>query len=372
MQVFDLVEQAQSGHAMANLAATFGIGEDEARAATRAVVSELGFAIERNTLSRGGLADLVHAIGQGHHDHILEDPDTWRDPRVTADGSAIVANILGSEGKSRVLAARAARASGLGEGLIQMLLPIIAQLLMGALSKYAKGGLGDILSRLPIPGGSPRQPPDTRADFDTGGRMGERGGFDLPQVELPTGGGYPMPPMPDDPTGDPRSSRHGSGGRGGYQMPWPGGSPTPNRDPEGDGEGNRRWGREAPRSGRGGGGGFDLPQVDLPSGGGYPMPPMPPSPDGATPSTEGSRNRSPFPLPGPGQTDNPYGDLSDILRRGGRVPTGDGSNGGLWGVVRRVLGNALGFGQRGWIGWIVQLIVMRWGWRILQRLVFGR
>lgn len=372
MQAYDLVEQAQSGHAMANLADTFGIGEDEARAATRAIVTELSLAIERNTLSWGGLADLVTAIGQGHHEQILDAPETWRDPRVTADGRAIVAHILGSDSKSRVLAARAARASGLGEGLIQMLLPIIAQLLMGALSKYAKGGFGDILSRLPIPGGSPRQPPQTRPDFDTGGRMGERGGFDLPQVELPSGGGFPMPPMPDDPTGGPRSSGNGPSGRGGDQMPWPERNPTPNRDPEGDADGNRRWGREAPRSGRGGGGGFDLPQADLPTGGGYPMPPMPPSPDGGMPSSNRSQGRLPFPLPGPSQTNNPYGDLSDILRRGGRVPTSDGGSGGLWGVVRGVLGSALGFGQRGWIGWIVQLIVVRWGWQILRRLVFGR
>lgn len=372
MQVFDLVEQAQSGHAMANLAETYGIREDEARSATRAIVSELSFAMERNTLSRGGLADLVHAIGQGHHEQILEAPATWRDPRVTADGNAIVAHILGSDSKSRVLAARAARASGLGEGLIQMLLPIIAQLLMGALSKYAKGGLGDILSRLPIPGGSPRQPTESQPDFDTGGRMGERGGFDLPQVDLPSGGGFPMPPMPDDPTGGRRGGSEASpSGRGGDQMPWPDRSQPPDRDPED--HDNRRWGRETPRSGRGGSGGFDLPQADLPSGGGYPMPPMPPSPDGTMPPTDRNPGNAPFPLPGPGQQgDNPYGDLSDILRRGGRVPTGEGGSGGLWGVVRGVLGNALGFGQRGWIGWLVQLIVMRWGWQILRRLVFGR
>ena len=84
----------------------------------------------------------------------------------------------------------------------------------------------------------------------------------------------------------------------------------------------------------------------------------------------------PFPLPGPGGSrggDNPYGDLSDILRRGSRLPDGAApGGGGLWSIVRSVLGSALGFGNRGILGWLIRLVVMRWGWTILRRILTGR
>lgn len=378
MQVLEVVERAQGGAAVANLAEAFGIGEDQARAVLEAVTPDLAYAVERNTLSRGGLADLVRALGSGHHEAILESPAAWTDPRVAADGRAILLHLLGSDIKVARLSDRAARASGLGGGIIEALLPIIAQLIMGAIARYAKGGLGDILSRLPVPGGTgapstepPRSGGRSSRDFETGGTMGEGRGFDLPQVEIPREGGYPMPPIP----GGPGDSLPSGADRtdplpmpaprqpGGFEWPRPGGA-SRSHVPE---EGARR---ESPRRRSG----FELPDVTLPNEGGYRMPPIPGGSSGEPQPEEGRPGGFPFPLPGPGadQRRNPYDDLSDILRRGGSMPAGNDQGDGLWRVIRGILGGVMGFGGRGVLGWLVQLVVMRWGWRILQRILFGR
>ncbi len=369
MQVYDVIEQAQAGRAMASLAATCGITEDQARAAAQAVLPELALGLERNTLSRGGLADLVTALGQGHHEQILETPRAWTDPRVTADGSAILGHILGSEHKTRALTARAAQASGLSDGIIQMLLPILAQLLMGAIARYAKGGLGDILSRLPIPGGtgsSGGSPQQERQPSDRGGGgLPGGGGFELPRAEAPPSGGFPMPPMPPSQEGDrpyrlpdSRTAEPGRGSSGGFEMPWPGNR----QQPGGADDPDFRTG-----------GGIGLPRSEGPSQGGYPMPPMPPSPDGVGMGSGGrDTGGSSLPLPGPGGGgNNPYGDLSDILRRGGGGTDAAVGGGGMWRVVRSLLGGVLGFGGRGIFGWIVRLLVVRYGWGFLQR-ILGR
>ena len=66
----------------------------------------------------------------------------------------------------------------------------------------------------------------------------------------------------------------------------------------------------------------------------------------------------------PGPINNPYGDLSDVIRRGGSAPEAGG--GALWKIVRGALGGALGFQSRGILGWLFRMVVMRFGWNILR------
>lgn len=387
MQVFDVIAAAQGGEAVGNLARVARIEPETAEALLQAVLPEIVAGIERNTLSRGGLADLVEALGHSHHEAMLEDPRRLFTAEAQADGNQILGHILGSKDRSRGVAYRAAQATGLGDELIKMLLPFIAQMVMGAIAKYAKGGLGDILSRLPGGGGTgPGRTPDENEG--RGGGMG--GGFELPRggLEPPTGGGYPMPPIPGGPGGPaegddgpeerderPRRSGRNTGGnpfpfpfpredgqRGGFPFPWPGsGSEEPETAP-------RR------RTGGGMGGRFELPRGGLepPPGGGYPMPPIPGGTSSGYPGGDdtrsGSPQNAPFPLPLPRGPDNPYGDLSDILRKGaGGVAAGAG----LWGVVRGILGSLLGFQSKGIMGWLVRLLLVRFGWGLVKR-VLGR
>jgi hypothetical protein len=389
MQLYDVLASAQGGAAVANLARAAGVAPAQIDAALRVIVSEMAVAIERNTLSRGGLADLVRAIGAPHHEYILDNPQAMADPRVRDDGNAVLEHVLGSKDRSRAVAMRAAQASGLGEGLIKMLLPFIGQMVMGAIAKWARGGLGDVLKRIPGGnggGGMPFPMPEQRS----GGRRGtDGGGFELPRSDRPEGG-FPMPPMPDGQTTGGQDDRD----NGGWRIPWPqqedgpgapsraprpsgGGLPFPfpfplpgGGEPESRGDGG--FGIPWPTNPRPapaphGRGGFDLPSSERPEGG-YPMPPMPggahpaPMPDTMPPPDGG---RSPLPMPGGG--DNPYGDLSDILRRGGSLPGG----GNAGNVVRDALGGLLGFGGRGVIGWIIRFLVVRFGWNILRR-ILGR
>ena len=102
---------------------------------------------------------------------------------------------------------------------------------------------------------------------------------------------------------------------------------------------------------------------------------------GGWPQNQNTGSRSPLPLPGdqmpnvPGRGDNPYGDLSDILRRGGQIqlPGNGGGVGGsvLWSIVRNVIGSALGFKGGGIMSWLFRMIVMRFGWGLLKT-ILGR
>ena len=371
MKLYEIIAGAQDGQAIANLARAARIEPERLDAAVQAVLPEFAHGIERNTLSRGGLADLVAALGDGHHEIILDNPAALADPRVVDDGNAILAHVFGSKERSRAVAMQAAQAAGLSDNLIRMLLPYIAQMAMGAIAKWAKGGLGDVIQKLPNGQGSGQggaqggglpfpmpQQGQPRSSGNRGGGLG--GGFELPRSDAPQGG-FPMPPMPGGAMGqrqpqvDDQDGSQGAGG--GFQIPWP-----------------RQQGQQPPRRSAGGAsGGFGLPQTERPDGG-FPMPPMPGGSMGGSTgdmqnpgdTTRGSAGGLPLPLPGGAGCNNPYGDLSDILRRGAKI--GGTPSGGL---VRNVLGGLLGFGGRGLIGWFMRLIFLRFGWGLLKR-VLGR
>lgn len=340
-KIYDVIRDAQSGEAIDNLASSLGIPPEQAALAVQTILPELVKGLERNTLSRGGLADLVEAAGQGHHASVLDGKVALADPAVRMDGDAILGHILGSKDRSRQIAQRAAQTSGLSEGIIKMMLPILAQMLMGAIGKYLQGNLGDILKR--IPGGATGAPAPSRpgsgrnspARFPSGSDPSEAGGqaerprtgFELPRSERPAGG-YSLPPIsPDAP---------GSGDGAGRSGTWPGGNSMPRG-------GRSPWPSDAP-----------------PSSGSRPAPGAP------------FPEQRPLPLPGDLPAgDNPFGNLPDILRRGGR--TTDGAPVGR--SIRDILGSLLGFKSGGVLSWILRLIFLRFGWGILRRILgaaFGR
>ena len=67
MQLYEILAGAQNGRAIENLARACGVPTDRMEAAVKVVARSFAQNIERNTLSRGGLADFVAALGDGHH-----------------------------------------------------------------------------------------------------------------------------------------------------------------------------------------------------------------------------------------------------------------------------------------------------------------
>jgi hypothetical protein len=332
MSITDVLRQAHGGELIARLAHLHELAPEDAAAVVDAVVPELSTFVERNTLSRGGLADLVAAIGHGHHEDYFNNPALIGDPRAIEDGNAILGHITGSKDRSRGVADRAAQATGVDSAIIGDMLPTIAGLMMGALSKQVKGGLGEVAARAgggflpdkPLPQGRafPQQQQPQRPQAPQGGgsgsweqrqddggvRMNPRGGLEmpdgLPQNPSNQGGGNGSPrgneplPMPgnripqvpgnaDNPFGDlAEILRRGlglPGGSGPIMIPLPGGGSFPFPIPTGDGQsggpgrgprGNERGGAQMPR-GETGGGGFPWPQGGSQGGGqdtGFPWP----------------------------------------------------------------------------------------------------
>jgi hypothetical protein len=332
MQLLDEVRRAQGGHAIENMARSFNISPAQAEAAIAAVLPEFSRAIERNTLNRGGLADLVEALGSGRHRAALENPNLFQSAELRDEGNAILGHVLGSKDRSRAVAQQAALSSGLGSSVIQMLLPYIIQMLMGGLAGKTQGGLGDILSKIP---GMP------------GGPSAGQGGGGLGDI---------LSKIPGMPGGPPAGGQGGGGSR--QQVPqenprWPS-MPTSNQSPN-----QSPWPPMQQES------------TPVPSTGGFGGSPLPMPGD----VPRGGYGQSQAPQQ-PRSGDNPFGDLSDIIRGGKGIPGGAGGaaigGGMLWTLIRSMLGGALGFsGKGGIMSWLFRMVFMRYGWGLVKT-IFSR
>ncbi len=275
MNIIDMLTKVQGGSAVDNLAKSFGLPPEKAEAALEAVVPQLGRAMERNTLNRGGIADLVATLGTGRPERYLEPDAKLDDPKLQSLGDQYLAEILGSKDRSRAVAAKVQRQTGVSEDVVKKMLPVIATMVLGGVAETARPALDDIASRF---GGSP--------------------------------------------------------------LPLPGERPALRQPPSG------------------------------------------PAPAAQHPPTGGIGRQSPLPVPGDRIPeiggDNPYGDLTDVIRRGRvKVPSApDGGRGlpstvggSLDQVIRDILGGVLGFESKGFIGWVIRLIFVRYGWQILQAIL---
>ena len=148
MGLLDQILNAQGGSQLQQLAGKFGVSENQAKDAMAQLLPELSRGLKTNLGSPGGLDSLLAALQEGKHQRYLDNPQELDRPETIADGNNILGHILGSKEASRQAAARASEKTGLDAGILKQMLPMLATLAMGALSKQASSG-----SQGPLQGG---------------------------------------------------------------------------------------------------------------------------------------------------------------------------------------------------------------------------
>lgn len=221
------LEDAQGGALIKNLATAFGVDPGQAQQAVGVMTEALTRRIDRNSLSRGGTADIVDLIAHSNAERILSNPKDLAAAQAEATGNDILNVLIGSKDTSRGIAYRAAKQSGLDETVVKKMLPTVASIVIGSLQQDAPALFAERLkgvqglrsaggSPLPLPGDD--IPP---LQQDRGESLPRR-----PQAGGSSDGGSPLPVPGDD---IPGVGRGGSGGgydnlpdiirRGGVEVP---------------------------------------------------------------------------------------------------------------------------------------------------------
>ena len=155
MNILEAILSAQNGGAARQIGQQFGLADDQVQSALSALVPALASGFQRNMASEGGLESLLGALGGGQHQRYVDEAAALTSPETIADGNGILGHVFGSKDVSRQVAARAAAKTGIGEGILKQMLPIVAAMMMGSMSKRAsqpsmpgKGAGGDLLGML--------------------------------------------------------------------------------------------------------------------------------------------------------------------------------------------------------------------------------
>ena len=140
MNLLDMILNAQNGGMVDQVAKKFGLGSSDAKNAIGQMLPSLSKGIQNNMSKQGGLDSLLGALQKGNHGKYLDDPDLLDKDDTVADGNNILGHILGSKDVSRNIAGQASAKTGLDAGILKKMLPFIATMTMGAMTKKASGG----------------------------------------------------------------------------------------------------------------------------------------------------------------------------------------------------------------------------------------
>lgn len=117
------------------LAGQFGLQGDQANQALAGIMGALAGGVQKNVQQEGGLESLMGALQNGNHAQYVEQPEQALQAEQVGNG--ILGHILGSKEASRSVAAQVEQQSGVSAAIIKQMLPVVATMAMGAMSKNA-------------------------------------------------------------------------------------------------------------------------------------------------------------------------------------------------------------------------------------------
>ena len=138
MNMFDMIQSAAGGQAVNQVSNKFGLTESQTQMALKALLPAISGGLQRNAAQPESLQGLLGALQGGSHDRYLENPDELTRPETVNDGNAILGHLLGSKQMSRQVASHASQKTGISDGILKQMLPIVAAMAMGSLSKQTK------------------------------------------------------------------------------------------------------------------------------------------------------------------------------------------------------------------------------------------
>lgn len=148
MSLLKTILESQGGAVAGQLAKQFGLDANQASSVLGQLVPALSAGVKKNTAQQSGLEGLIGALSKGNHQRYLDDPSNIGQQATVDDGNKILGHLFGSKDVSRQVASHAAQQTGVSSDLLKKMLPVVATMVMGGLSKQSNSGGGALAGLL--------------------------------------------------------------------------------------------------------------------------------------------------------------------------------------------------------------------------------
>jgi hypothetical protein len=195
--LFEMMMQAQGGHAMQNMARQFGLAPEQTQKAVEAVLPAFQLGLQKQAETMDGLQKMIMTMATGPFASIHGTEAEKVPEEAVEKGDDVLKQIFGGEEVSRAVAAQAAAMSGISDAIIKQMLPIVAAMLMGGLFKGAvnsglgsafghamQGNFGNAMSEM-MRAGQPAPPPNPFQSMTAAGMMNPMFGAMMGQKPAP-------------------------------------------------------------------------------------------------------------------------------------------------------------------------------------------
>ena len=140
MDLVEMLIRSQGSQNISELGRQFGLDEAQTRAALEQLAPVIAAGVRRNAASDDGLASLARELQGGQYARYANEPADPQLNDATQAGNQILEQIFGSKDVSRGVANQAADLSGIGSAVLKKMLPVIAAMIIGNLTKGMMGG----------------------------------------------------------------------------------------------------------------------------------------------------------------------------------------------------------------------------------------
>ena len=143
----DIMQTAQSGQGINNLATQFGLSPQQAQSAVQSLLPGFSMGLQNKAGTTDGFASLLEMMTGAAHMKAFTTPSATAAPETIDAGKDVLGNLFGTNVAQQALAQHAANVAGISTSVMNAMMPAIASMIMGGLFKGASNnGLGGLLS----------------------------------------------------------------------------------------------------------------------------------------------------------------------------------------------------------------------------------
>ena len=141
----DIIQAAQGGSGITNLAQQFGLSPEQVQAAVNSMVPGLSAGLQNKAQDATGMGQIISALTNGAHQQTFQTPG----PAAAAPGGDILGQIFGSPHVTNQIAQQAAGQTGLRPDILMQMMPAVMSMIMGGMFKSMQSqGMGGMLGQL--------------------------------------------------------------------------------------------------------------------------------------------------------------------------------------------------------------------------------